>query len=164
MFEMYSDCLKRIEGYLDRYGLIRDSELGYGVDGIVYSTPDNTAVKSFRHIGHYQKERDVYLRLRENAIREIEGFTIPRIVRYGDELMVVEMEIVQPPYVLDFAGAYLDERPPFSDEQWAEWQAEKRELFEDHWPQVLSVMAGFRRYGIYLNDVKYGNIAFDVEM
>lgn len=163
MLEMYSDCLKRIEAFMERYDLVRKEELGYGVDGIVYSTPDQSAVKSFRHLGHYQKERDVYLRLQENDIQKIEGFNIPQLVRHDDELWVIEMEIVQPPFVLDFAGAYLDERPPFTEEQWAEWEADKRELFEDKWPQVQSVMASFRRYGVYLNDVKYGNIEFEPE-
>ena len=163
MLEMYSESLRRIELYFSRYGLEKEEELGYGVDGIIFSTPDHTAVKSFRHVGHYQKERDVYRRLEENGVEQIEGFAIPQLVRHDDELWVIEMEIVQPPFVLDFAGAYLDERPPFTEEQWAEWEADKRELFEDKWPQVQSVMASFRRYGVYLNDVKYGNIEFEPE-
>jgi hypothetical protein len=51
---------------------------------------------------------------------------------------MVEMEIVQPPFVLDFAGAYLDRRPDFPEDVYAEWQAEKAEQFGDDWPLVQS--------------------------
>jgi hypothetical protein len=41
--------------------------------------------------------------------------------------MVIEMTIVSRPFVLDFAGAYLDSPPEFSAEIWSEWEAEKRD-------------------------------------
>lgn len=77
-----------------------------------------------------------------------------------DELWVVEMEIVSPPFVLDFAGAYLDAPPDFPDEIMEDWRAEKREQFGERWNQVQDVMREFRRIGIFLADVKPGNIMF----
>ncbi len=87
-------------------------------------------------------------------------FAVPVIRAFNDRLLVVEMSIVSPPFILDFAGAYLDKRPPFDEEQWAEWEKEKIEQFEHRWPEVRQAMAYFRRHGIYLNDIKPGNVEF----
>lgn len=83
---------------------------------------------------------------------------MPGLIDFSDELRVVEMEIVQAPYVVDFAGAYLDRPPPFSDDELAEWEAERIELFGDDWDRVKLVMAAFRSIKVYLNDVKPGNV------
>jgi hypothetical protein len=68
------------------------------------------------------------------------------------------MEIVQPPFVLDFAGAYLDRRPEFPTDVYADWLAEKAEQFGDDWPLVQSIMATLAGIGVFLADVKPGNI------
>lgn len=70
------------------------------------------------------------------------------------------MTIVRPPFVLDFAGAYLDRAPDYPDEVMEEWLAEKVEQFGERWPEVRRVVAAFRQWGIYLADVKPGNIEF----
>lgn len=70
------------------------------------------------------------------------------------------MTIVSPPFVLDFAGAYLDQRPDYPEEVLAEWQAEKAEQFGDRWKTVRLVISSFVPFGIYLADVKPGNIEF----
>jgi hypothetical protein len=38
---------------------------------------------------------------------------------------------------------------------------EKREQFESRWPEVQLLIRQFRSYGIYLADVKPGNVMFD---
>jgi hypothetical protein len=93
-------------------------------------------------------------------VNSVSGFKVPRLVIYDDKLWIVEMTVVSPPFILDFAGAYLDKKPPFAEEQWQQWEEEKAEIFEEKWPQVKSAMSRFRRYGIYLNDVKHGNVMF----
>ena len=70
------------------------------------------------------------------------------------------MGIVSPPFVLDFAGAYLDQAPDFPDEIMEDWRAEKKEQFGDRWGVVQDIMREFRKLGIYLADVKPGNIMF----
>ena len=70
------------------------------------------------------------------------------------------MTIVSPPFVLDFAGAYLDQRPDYPDDILAEWQADKAEQFGDRWPTVRLLISSFVPFGIYLADVKPGNIEF----
>ena len=87
----------------------------------------------------YQRERDVYLRLRSQSIVEVAGFAVPQLIHHDDRLWVVEMGIVSPPFVLDFAGAYLDRRPDYPDDVMEEWQAEKLEQFgEERWQIVQS--------------------------
>ena len=101
--------------------------------------------------------------MEEEGVREIDGFRIPRLFETDDELWVLEMSWVRPPFVLDFAGARLDEEPEhFRDPEYvAEWRAEKLEQFgPERWPVVTGVLATFRRYGVWLTDVKPGNIEF----
>ena len=70
------------------------------------------------------------------------------------------MSIVTRPFVLDFAGAYLDARPEFSEEIWADWEQQKREQFGERWRTVGAVMDAFEELDIYLADVTPSNIAF----
>src|SRR6266436_4248684 len=75
-------------------------------------------------------------------------------------LWIIEMSLVSPPYVLDFAGAYLDWAPDFSEEVMADWRAEKQEQFEQHWPEVQAILAVLETYGVFMVDVNPGNISF----
>ena len=70
------------------------------------------------------------------------------------------MSIVARPFVLDFAGAWLDTPPDFPDETWVEWEAEKREQFGTHWPRVQAVLAALEALDIHMVDVSPSNIAF----
>ena len=129
-----------------------------GLDGEVYSTNRLSAVKGLDRPEQYLRERDVFLRIEERGFRNAVGFNVPGLIDFSDKLRVVEMEIVQAPYVVDFAGAYLDRPPPFSEDELAEWEAERVELFGDDWDRVKLVMAAFRSIKFYLNDVKPGNV------
>lgn len=141
------------------------AELGWGLDGVVVATSDRTAIKAFRHQELYLREQNVYRRLSERGLVRIAEFKIPRFVNSDDTLMVVEMTTVSPPFVLDFAGAYLDRRPEYMDspDVMEAWEQEKLEQFGEKWPTVVSVMAEFRRHGVFLTDVKPGNIMFGDE-
>ena len=44
-------------------------------------------------------------------------------------MWVIEMTVVTPPFLLDFAGAYLDWPPEFSSEATEYWLHEKQEQF-----------------------------------
>ena len=102
----------------------------------------------------------MYLRLTEAGVEEIRGFAVPKLIRSDDELQVIEMTIVTRPFVLDFAGAYLDHEPQFSDEIWSEWEAEKRDQIESRWPEVQAVLGALEAMDIYMVDVSPSNIAF----
>lgn len=63
--------------------------------------------------------------------------------------------------MLDFAGAYLDQRPDYPDGVMDEWQDAKLEQFgEERWAVVQMIMTHFASMGIFLADVKPGNIMF----
>ncbi len=71
--------------------------LGVGQEGIVWKTNRETAVKVFDRIGNFDREVHCYLKLKERDIDEIAGFTVPRLIDFDSEFLVVEMSIVSPP-------------------------------------------------------------------
>ena len=154
--------------YAARHQLELAETLGSGKDGIVLvakhkakpAKPADIAIKVLRFDEGYLRERQAYQRLGKIAITTVLGFNVPQLLGFDDELRVLEMTIVKRPFVLDFAAAYLDARPEFSQDVWTEWEAEKREQFEERWPVVQKVLAAFEEIGIYLLDVSPSNIAF----
>ncbi len=139
--------------------------LGAGVQGIVfaakYQTKDGqSAVKAHEQSAAYCRERDAYLRLRDNDITTILGCNVPELIAYDDELCVIEMTVVRRPFVLDFGGAFLDRRPDYSEEVLADWLADKQDQFGSRWPEVQAIVAVLEGYGIFLDDVNPGNISF----
>jgi hypothetical protein len=161
-----SELLARAEEYFRRKGLVCETRLGSGVHGIVLAAGSQaegglTAVKVLAQETFYQRERDVYLRLRDRAVSAVAGANVPRLVAYDDELWIVEMEVVCRPYVLDFAGAHLDERPDYPEEVWEEWRTEKQEQFGPLWPRVRRVLAALESHGVYMADVSPGNVALE---
>jgi hypothetical protein len=151
--------------YAAKQDLQLTRRLGFGVHGIIFSTHSKSgsgrsAVKVHREVEPYRRERQIYERLKKASAVVVAGFNIPKLVQADDELRIIEMSIVRRPFVLDFAGAYLDSRPEFSEEIWADWEAGKRELFEARWPQVQAVLAALEELGIYMVDVTPGNVAF----
>ena len=159
---LYSDAIRRAQEYAIRRGLSIEKQLGGGIQGVAFATSAGSAVKAHIREDGFAIERDVYLRLAEHGIDRIDDFWAPKLVGYSEPDLVIEMEIDSPPFVLDFAGAYLDHRPPYADDRaiMSAWEAEKREQFEERWPIVRHMMAKFRSYGIYLSDIKPGNVEF----
>jgi hypothetical protein len=159
------DLVRRAREYADRKGLVIGEQLGSGVHGTVFaveyqSEGGRSALKV--HVGDaaYARERDVYLRLKEYGITAIRGCNVPELVACDDELRVVEMTVVTRPFVLDFAGAYLDHAPDFSEEVLADWRAEKQDEFGPRWPEVQAILRFLERYGVFMVDVNPGNVSF----
>ncbi len=159
----------RVREYAQRHGLSLREQLGYGMHGSVFvaeSQPGTevvaprSALKVQRRQQEYIRERDVYLRLKEHGVIRIRGCDVPEMLRFDDELWVIEMTLVKRPFVLDFAGAYLDHAPDFSEEVWADWRAEKKEQFGRHWPEVQAILRVLEGYGVKMLDVNPGNVAF----
>ena len=151
--------------YADSHHLQLGERLGFGIHGIIYAARDKakrgkTAIKAHRELEPFLRERDVYERLKCAGITELLGFNLPQLVRTDDDLRIIEMSIVRRPFVLDFAGAYLDSRPNFSSEIWADWEAGKREQFDARWPTVQKILAALEELDIYMVDVSPSNIAF----
>ena len=95
---------------------VEDSALDFGVHGTVFacvraSSFGHNALKIHERETPYNRERDVYPRLRNLEIKVIAGHHVPQLIDYDDELLAIEMSIVVRSFLLDFGGTYLD-RPP----------------------------------------------------
>lgn len=159
-----SDLYERAEQYAALRGLTLNRALGHGVQGIVLEAllqdGSPVAVKVLERQDAYERERDVYLRLRDLDLTKIHGSNIPWLIDYDDELQALCMTVVIRPYVLDFGGAYLEEPPQFSDEVIAEWYAEKKEQFGKRWPDTLRILRALAELGIHVIDVNPNNISW----
>jgi hypothetical protein len=160
--------IQNARAFASKHQLQLAERLGFGVHGIILVAEGNsktdlhrkTAVKVLRSRESYARERDIYQRLKEAGVSEVLGFHVPQLIHFDDELMVIEMSIVTRPFVLDFAGAHLHQRPEFPAETWVEWEIEKRDQFDDRWPKVQEVLAGLEALGIFMVDVSPNNIGF----
>lgn len=157
--------IQNAAAFAARHQLQLAERLGFGIHGIIFVAENKiqggkTAAKAHRESGPYLRERAVYERLKEAGVTEVLGFNVPQFIRADDDLRVIEMSIVTRPFVLDFAGAYLDAPPDFPEEMWVEWEAGKREQFEDRWPAVEAILASLEELDVYMVDVSPSNIAF----
>ncbi len=161
MLEDYREPRAKANEYAEEKGMILQAEpLGWGYDGIVVSTNKRSAIKAFKYKELFRKELAVYLRLTERDLTSIHEFVIPRMLGYCARRWLIEMEIVEPPFIVDFASAYLDTPPDYDDELLETEERKRREEFGDNWSKVTILLANLRRHGIYLVDANPRNIAF----
>ena len=147
--------------FASQRGLHITAQLGRGIHGSVHLTSAMTAAKAHKAYPSYRRECDCYNRLRERDISEICGHHVPQYIGCDDGLWVIEMTIVTPPFLLDFAGAYLDWPPEFSPEAMEYWHNDKQEQFGTRWKEVQNILAMLSEQAeIYMLDVNPGNIMF----
>lgn len=147
-----------------RYSARLLARLGSGRDGEVYLTDRNSAVKFFTIQENYSRERSAYERLSRLLITQVAGHAVPLLLQADDKFLAIEMTLVRPPFLLDFASAYDElEAPDFSEEVWVEWREQKQKEFGDRWNDVDAVLAELTRLtGLVMLDVNPGNIKFAV--
>lgn len=165
---MDEELVRLVQRYASKRNIKLGEPLGSGVHGNVFAAEYNTkpgflAVKFHREDRPFERECHVYQRLREEQTTRICGFNVPRLLRIDEECRAIEMTIVRPPFLLDFAGAYLDEAPDFGEDVLRQWQEEKAEIFGERWPEVTRILAVLEALGIYLRDINPGNIFFREE-
>ncbi|MEM7477033.1 MAG: hypothetical protein AAF483_18775 [Planctomycetota bacterium] len=74
-------------------------------------------------------------------------------------MLVIEMTIVEPPYILDFGKVYFDDRKPdFSPEVLADYEAECAEWFGENWSVVQSALSSLESFGILYVDARPSNL------
>ena len=137
-----------------------EPRIGYGSDGSVWETSRYSAVKAVVKQKNYQDELECYKRLKNEGIYHLNGFDIPSLEGFDNELQVIEMTIVQPPYLLDFGKVSLDQPPSYWEDPQLRANAyeEWRERFDSRWDDVAGVLSMLQKYGIYYVDPRPGNI------
>ncbi|MBX3451461.1 MAG: hypothetical protein KF777_17970 [Planctomycetaceae bacterium] len=151
---------ERAEQYVKIHSAKIDKRLGWGQDGWVFATDTGSAIKVFKYEKQYRQELQVYLRLTEREVTVVHGFQIPSLINHHDELLIVEISLVAPPFVLDFATASLDQDTLRTRDDYEEWLELKKEIFGTDWPVVRRVLSAFRSHGVFLVDVHRDNIRF----
>src|SRR5438876_22397 len=118
---MDEDLHHLAQQYAHTRGITLREQLGFGIHGIVFSAEDNAkpgflAVKFHREDVSFERECRAYRRLQEKRVVRIRGFNVPQLLRVEKEWRAIEMTIVPQPFLLDFAGAWLDQPPDFSED------------------------------------------------
>lgn len=136
-------------------------QLGEGTDGAVWATSNNSAIKVISREKTFDTELRCYLRLMHRRVSEIDGLAVPRLIEYDRNLQIIEMTLVQPPYLLDFGKAYIDEPAPYTPEQLNEWRQHWRQFFpKSDIPRVHRILRILKAHGIDYVDPKPWNIRF----
>jgi hypothetical protein len=140
-------------------------EFDSGTQGHIWRTSRQTAVKIHIYGESYLAELAAYMRLRDRGIDSSEEFIIPRMLHYNSELLAIEMQIVFPPYIVDFASARLDIRPDLIEDEGHTFHDRIRDRFGSARAQkVIDICDDLAaRAGIYLLDPHPGNIKFASE-
>lgn len=149
---MDEDIIEKAGTYADRRNRHVTGQLGSGIHGIVFVTEGNvypgaSALKLHYSEEPYRRERDAYRRLAEDGVTAIRGLRVPQMIASDDELLALEMTMVKPPFLLDFASAWLDRRPEFSEEVWEDWRRKNEEQFGADWPEVQLIFANLKDSG-----------------
>ena len=136
-------------------------ELGEGAEGFVYPSPSATAVKVFTYPEKFWRELAAYQRLLAHNVTDVNGFAVPKLVNSDSKLLVIEMTIVEAPFIVDFAQSYLD--TPFEFEEGGEelWWDQVSADFGDRFEIVQSLFYALEhRCGIYYYDLAPRNVRF----
>jgi hypothetical protein len=94
-------------------------------------------------------------------VTKVCGLAVPTLIGFSRELLVIEMTMVQPPFLLDFAEARLDEPlefPETEEETWARFADDFGDRLGDA-QSVCYVLSS--RYGIYYYDIAPRNMNFE---
>jgi hypothetical protein len=159
---MNKDDTEMAEAYALLRGFDLTGQLGAGLNGRVWKVRDNRkrawALK-IQDAHGFRLEWACYERLAELEVTEVAGFNVPVMIHADERWRAIEMSIVDRPFILDFAQAYLDAAPDFPEEIWAERLTTWQSRYEDDWPLVQRALLELERHGIFYLDVHRGNIS-----
>ncbi|MEX2173057.1 MAG: hypothetical protein WD872_01760 [Pirellulaceae bacterium] len=132
-----------------------------GEDGSVWHTDQHSVVKSFERYDNYRHELECYKRLKAAGLsKKIRAFNVPEFLGNSDELWVIEMGIVFPPYILDFGKAYLAD-PGWPEHVLAEWNDKMAFWWGSDARIVRLALYDLRTAGIWYYDAKPGNVMLE---
>lgn len=164
-FMIEEELEKRARLYCDTKGmrLVVNPILGFGSDGRVWRTSAGTAVKAFEMAKCYTQEQECYRRLSGARVVEIDGLAVPAMEGFDDKLMVVEMSIVQKPYLLDFGKVHLDKPPPYYKDAnvMSDLTSRIEDDFGDQAFRIYGVLSTLTSFGIWYTDPSCRNICLE---
>ena len=159
MLDVPVELLKRRDAFCDAHDVVIQIEApDWGLDAYLWRTDSETILKVHRYRERFQKELATYRRLAERSITRLKGFQFPQMVDYDEELNILELSIVSPPYILDFVEVGLGKMPGNFDLDRIEAQQSKQ--FGKDWPDVRRLLEALMQIGIYYDDVHNKNIRF----
>ncbi len=152
-------ALAKAQSFIGTTEVLR--ELGWGVSGIVFMAPDlTTAIKVHHRRESFQNEARAYRLLRSHRVTSMMGITIPKL-RYADEeRMLIAIDIVRPPFLLDFAGVQFVD-PGFSEQTIIENREDVELRFGRNAHLAFAVQHALLQFGIYYLDLRRGNLNLD---
>lgn len=110
MFVIPTDVEQRRIAYCESRGIQTQDLIGYGLDGFVWKTNRASVIKVCRHANLFDRELAIYQRLAQLGLHQLQGFRIPSLLDQDSEQSVLELSLVAPPFILDFAAASLDKQ------------------------------------------------------
>ena len=154
--------LRRLTTFSAKLQLSIVDTVGGGKDGSVFKTSRHTALKLFDNDTIYRKELAAYRVLREKRVQLVNQFKIPWLMSWHNGIRAIEMTLVRPPFIVDFASAILDE--DWRDDDQLEQQLRERveELFDERALDVFSALERLATlHGVHLLDAHPANIKFE---
>jgi len=153
----------RLQEYCTRNRIAAIDLLGQGKDGSVWQTDRDSAIKIHATNESYQPEIVAYIRLLEKKLKFIAGFNVPELLEFDDELFAIEMTIVFPPYLLDFASAIIDRKSDLIEDEGNTIADLVTERFGARAAEILYLQQQLvAQAGIYITDLHPHNIKFAV--
>jgi hypothetical protein len=135
--------------------------LGAGMGGVVFLAPDlRTAIKIHHQHHTYATEVEAYRRLKAAGITSVRGLTVPKPRAHVPAWKLIRMDVVNAPYLLDFAGVRFDP-PDFDSDAMADWHARLDFLFGRNVSIIYDVYHILSRHGIWYMDFRPSNIRLE---
>ena len=157
--ETPSDVLERLQSHCIASGRTSGDRIGGGVDGFIWLSDRDSVIKVYRGRRPFERELAIYKRLVQRDLRRLRGFEIPELKEVDADNLVLVLGVVEPPFLIDFGAAVLDERPAEFRLDSEDWKAEKRRVYGDvDWPEIERLLESLVQYGVYYTDVHPGNV------
>jgi len=134
--------------------------IGWGISGYVYVSPElPTVVKIHHHQEFFARELEVYQRLSTLRLTSIIGLNVPRLIDHRPSLRLIEIELVDAPYLLDFAGVeYTPPEIAWEPDRVAQWHEEIGYRFGPNAHIAYAAHHALTRYGMYYMDLRPSNV------
>jgi hypothetical protein len=156
IYELRSNALKYAQEFIGTSDPLES--LGWGVSGFVFLAPDLlSAIKVHHNQEGHAAELKAYHLLRQHRITSLFGLTVPKLRRFDSARRLIEIDVVSPPYLLDFAGVkFVD--PEFSEDTVTDIQEMISERFGRNAYVAYAVQHELLKIGMYYLDLRPSNL------